>query len=193
MKEVAEVPRVDQVYGIRHKVLVEGLGIRRVSREMRVRRNTVRRYLTVPEPVRRACKARERPVADAVSFLDGDVKAFEHFGAVPQRLIYDNLSAAVRRMMLPERALTARFAALANHYLFERCIARPGTGYDKGEVESRGKAIRLQELAPIPARKSLREIGEKLLARLDDAGQHRRHSALDSRSPVDYEREKHAA
>lgn len=58
--------RVDQVCVIRHKVLVEGLGIRRVAREMGVSRNTVRRYLTVPEPERRVSKARERPVLDAV-------------------------------------------------------------------------------------------------------------------------------
>ena len=34
---------------------------------------------------------------DKVSFLDGHVRAFEHFGGVPQRTIYDNLSAAVTR------------------------------------------------------------------------------------------------
>jgi transposase len=275
---------MDQVYVIRHKVLVEGLGIRRVAREMGVSRNTVRRYLTVPEPVRRVSKARERPVlegvasqleelveqwaprttakqritaarlhreivargekvgltlvqdwlrerrrrqsetyvplvhrvgdeaqvdffdvtvevngerrrawmfvmrlmysgrdfawiyewADQVSFLDGHVKAFEHFGAVPHRLIYDNLSSAVRRVVLPERELTVRFVALASHYLFEPCFTRPGTGHDKGGVESRGKGIRLQELVPIPSGESLRAISEKLLTRLEQVSRQRR-------------------
>jgi len=42
--------RMDQVYVIRHKVLVEGLSIRAVARQMRVSRNTVRKYLGKSEP-----------------------------------------------------------------------------------------------------------------------------------------------
>lgn len=275
--------KVSQVYVIRHKVLVEGLGIRRVAREMGVSRNTVRRYLEVAEPERKRSRVRKRRVydeiasvleglvedwskrttgkqritaarlhrelitgkhqagltvvqdwwreyrrqrtetfvplvhrpgdeaqvdffdvsveiegerrrawmfvmrlmysgrdfawlyewADQVCFLDGHVRAFEHFGEVPQRLIYDNLSAAVRRMVLPERQLTARFQSLASHYLFEPCFARPRTGHDKGGVESRGKGIRLQELVPIPSGPSLQAISASLMSRLDGA-QHER-------------------
>ena len=43
---------MDQVHVIRHKVLVEGLSIRSVARQMRVSRNTVRKYLKVSVPVR---------------------------------------------------------------------------------------------------------------------------------------------
>lgn len=32
-----------------------------------------------------------------------------------------------------ERKLTARFEALADHYVFEPCFARPRTGHDKGD------------------------------------------------------------
>jgi hypothetical protein len=32
----------------------------------------------------------------AICFLDGHVRAFAHFGAVPHRLVYDNLRVAVR-------------------------------------------------------------------------------------------------
>src|SRR5690606_34902910 len=35
---------------------------------------------------------------DQVSFLDGHVRAFAHFGAVPQRIAYDNLKPAVARV-----------------------------------------------------------------------------------------------
>jgi transposase len=50
---------------------------------------------------------------DQVSFLDGHVRAFAHFGGVPARLAYDNLKPAVVRILVGgERALTARFAAL---------------------------------------------------------------------------------
>ena len=37
------------------------------------------------------------PRQDQVSFLDGHVRAFAHFGAVPPRVAYDNLRAAVVR------------------------------------------------------------------------------------------------
>jgi transposase len=105
---------------------------------------------------------------DQVSFLDGHVRAFAQFGGVPARLAYDNLKAAVVRILVGgERALTARFAALASHYLFEPCFCRPGEGHDKGGVEAHGQAVRRQALVPIPAGPSLAVINAALLARLD--------------------------
>src|SRR5581483_6107461 len=65
------------------------------------------------------------------------------------------------------RALTARFAALASHYLFEPCFCRPGEGHDKGGVEARGQAVRQQALVPIPNGPTLEAINAALLARLD--------------------------
>src|SRR5829696_3944577 len=105
---------------------------------------------------------------DQVSFLDGHVRAFAHFGGVPARLAYDNLKAAVVRILVGgARTLTPRFTALASHYLFEPCFCRPGEGHDKGGVESRGKAVRLQALVPIPSAATLTAINEALLARMD--------------------------
>jgi hypothetical protein len=54
--------RMDQVHVVLHKVLVEGVGIRRVAREMGISRNTVRRYLVIPEPRRVESAPRARPV-----------------------------------------------------------------------------------------------------------------------------------
>ena len=88
---------------------------------------------------------------DQISFLDGHVRAFAHFDGVPARVAYDNLRAAVVRILVGgARTLTPRFAALASHYLLEACFCRPGEGHDKGGVESRGKAVRQQALVPIP-------------------------------------------
>ncbi|HKO50622.1 MAG TPA: IS21 family transposase [Polyangiaceae bacterium] len=105
---------------------------------------------------------------DQTSFLDGHVRAFEHFGCVPQRIAYDNLKAAVTKLLVgSERQLSMRFEALCSHYLFEACFCRPRTGHDKGGVESRGKAIRWQHLVPIPRANELDEMRAELLARLD--------------------------
>jgi hypothetical protein len=73
----------------------------------------------------------------------------------------------VRILVGGERALTARFAALASHYLLEPCFCRPGEGHDKGGVEARGKALRRQVLVPIPSAPTLAAINEALLARMD--------------------------
>lgn len=108
------------------------------------------------------------PRQDQTCFLDGHVRAFAHLGAVPHRLAYDNLKAAVRKMLVgSERELQARFLALTTHYLFEASFARPRTGHDKGGVEARGKGIRWQELVPIPSGDDLATISADLLARLD--------------------------
>jgi len=105
---------------------------------------------------------------DQVSFLDGHVRAFAHFGAVPHRIAYDNLRPAVSRILVgAERELTLRFAALSSHYLLEPSFCRPATGHDKGGVEARGKGIRWQHLVPIPSGESLAVISGELLGRLD--------------------------
>jgi transposase len=277
--------RMDQVYVIRHKVLVEKRSVRSVARELGVSRNTVRRYVEGAQPCVRAPVARSSPVKEAlwprveailteapkwtggkqrltsvrlhelllaeghhigertvremvaewkrrraevfvplvykpgdlgevdffevlvdvggarrkawmfvmrlmysgrdfawlyprqdqVAFLDGHVRAFEHFGFVPHRLAYDNLKAAVARHLVgSERELQARFLALATHCLFEASFARPRTGHDKGGVEARGKGIRWQHLVPIPAGPDLRAISTALVERLDAQAQSKR-------------------
>src|SRR5437870_6803961 len=257
--------RMEEVGTIRHLVLAEGWTIRRVARELRVSRNTIRRYLAGAEPGRRKQVVRVRPVLgrvqarldallaeapqwtqgkqrltatrlhrllveeghavgatlvkayvaewkrrrqevfiplvyepgdlgeidffevwvdvagvrqkawlfvlrlmasgrdfgwlyprqDQVCFLDGHVRAFAHLGGVPRRLLYDNLRPAVARVLVgAARVLTARMQALVAHYAFEPCFARPGTGHDKGGVESRGRAIRWQVRSVRPADES---------------------------------------
>ncbi|MEM7582462.1 MAG: IS21 family transposase, partial [Acidobacteriota bacterium] len=101
---------------------------------------------------------------DQVSFLDGHVRAFAEFGGVPRRLVYDNLSAAVKRRVGLEIELSDRFKALVSHYLYEACFARPGEGHDKGGVEARGRGIRLQHMTPVPEGESLDAISETLRA-----------------------------
>jgi len=100
---------------------------------------------------------------DQLSFLDGHVRAAAHFGGLPQRIVYDNLTAAVKRRVGLAPELTERFKALVSHYLFEPCFARPGEGHDKGSVEARGKGLRLQHLTPVPRGNSLSEISTALL------------------------------
>ncbi len=65
--------RLDQVHVIRHKVLVEGRSRRSVAREMRVSRNTVRRYLKLSVPKRVEKESRARPVLERVEERLGEL------------------------------------------------------------------------------------------------------------------------
>jgi transposase len=47
---------------------------------------------------------------DQLALLDAHVRAFAYFGGVPQRIAYDNLTSAVRKIVGAERVLTERFA-----------------------------------------------------------------------------------
>src|SRR5215204_4755066 len=107
---------------------------------------------------------------DQLSFLDAHVRAFSYLGGVPRRIVYDNLTAAVKKVARrSERELTERFTALVSHYLFEPCFTRLGEGHDKGGVEARGKGIRLAHLTPIPRGETLSEISEVLLREVEIA------------------------
>jgi transposase len=115
---------------------------------------------------------------DQPAFLDGHVRAFQYLGGVARRCVYDNLGLAVRKIVGARRELTGRFLALVSHYLFEPDFTRIGEGHDKGGVESRGKAIRLQHLTPIPCGDSLEGISRKLLTNLEAAFETRSASTI---------------
>ena len=110
---------------------------------------------------------------DQLSFLDGHVRAAARFNGLPQRVVYDNLSPAVRRRVGLAPELTGRFQALVSHYLFEPCFTRVGEGHDKGSVEARGKGLRLQHLTPVPRGQSLAEMSSALLSEVEAAWRER--------------------
>jgi len=110
---------------------------------------------------------------DQLSFLDGHVRAAARFNGLPHRIVYDNLSPAVKRRVGLAPELTQRFKVLVSHYLFEPCFTRIGEGHDKGSVEARGKGLRLQHLTPIPRGKSLTEMSAALLSQVEAAWRER--------------------
>ncbi len=79
--------RMDKVYVIRHKVMVEGRSIRSVARELGISRNTVNRYLRQSEPVRKESTPRSRPVIDKVApRIDEILEEWKHRVTPKQRL-----------------------------------------------------------------------------------------------------------
>lgn len=100
-------------------------------------------------------------------FLDGHVRAFEHFGGVPATVRYDNLKAAVVRVMRGrDRTESERFVALRSHYGFESFYCRPGIegSHEKGGVEGEIGRFRRRWLVPVPRVASMAELNEYLAA-----------------------------
>jgi len=120
-------------------------------------------------------------------FLDGHVRAFEHFGGIPERIRYDNLKAAVVRVLKGrDRVESDRFTALRSHYGFESFFCRPGIvgAHEKGGVEGEIGRFRRRALVPVPRVESMDELNELLdaIAVRDD----RRHIASRHQSVADH-------
>jgi transposase len=101
------------------------------------------------------------------AFLEGHVLAFEHFGAVPGRIRYDNLKPAVVRVLKGrDRAESERFIALRSHYGFDSFFCRPGIegAHEKGGVEGEIGRFRRGHLVPVPNVASLAELNALIAA-----------------------------
>lgn len=75
--------------------------------------------------------------ARMASFLHGHVEAFEAFGGLPRRLLYDNLKSAVVARRGKAVTFNPTLLALAAHYAFEPTAAWPRRPEEKGRVERR--------------------------------------------------------
>jgi transposase len=100
-------------------------------------------------------------------FLDGHVRAFGHYGGVPKRIRYDNLKAAVERVLKGrDRIESDRFMALRSHYGFDSFFCQPGLkgSHEKGGVEGEVGRFRRRHLVPVPKVDSMVELNELLAA-----------------------------
>ena len=101
-------------------------------------------------------------------FLDGHVRAFEHFGGVPSlRIRYDNLKPAVVRVLRGrDRQETERFIALRSHYGFDSFFCIPGKdgAHEKGGVEGEVGRFRRRNLVPVPRVSSVEELNDLVAA-----------------------------
>ena len=121
--------------------------------------------------LRLSCSGRAFHVAFATqaqeAFLEGHVLAFEHLGAVPARVRYDNLKPAVARVLKGrDRAESERFTALRSHYVFDSFFCIPGQqgAHEKGGVEGEIGRFRRRHLVPVPSVASLAELNQRIAA-----------------------------
>src|ERR1035441_9131954 len=120
-------------------------------------------YLAFDLPHSDDCFVVAFPAETTEAFLEGHVRAFTYFGGVPTRILYDNATLAVARMLDDgERLKTRAFSELQSHYLFAEKFGRPAKGNDKGKVEGLVGYSRRNFMVPIPRVSSWDELNAHL-------------------------------
>lgn len=105
------------------------------------------------------------PAQRQEAFFEGHVQAFHYFQGVPGRISYDNLKAAVLRILEGRnRQEQEKFIVFRSHYLFESHFCTPGQGHEKGGVEHGVGFGRRNFLVPLPNVASFAELNVLLLA-----------------------------
>jgi len=103
--------------------------------------------------------------ATQLAFLEAHELAFAYFGGVFRRLRYDNLGAAVKRVLRgSRREETQRFIAFRSHWRYEAEFCTPGEGHEKGGVEGEVGSFRRNHWVPVPQAPDLADLNAQLLA-----------------------------
>lgn len=90
-------------------------------------------------------------------------RAFEYFGGVPRRIIYDNDRVLVASIIgAHRRQLTHGFLQLKSHYLFDTHFCGVRRANEKGVVEGMVKYARLNFLVPVPEVRELEALNVHL-------------------------------
>jgi transposase len=91
------------------------------------------------------------PAENTESFCDAHACAFIFFNGVPKRILYDNTTIAVKKILDDKtRVETKGFTALKSHYLFESAFANVARGNEKGGVENLVGYVRRNFMVPKP-------------------------------------------
>src|SRR3989449_9234017 len=103
------------------------------------------------------------PRATEQAFLEAHELAFAYFGGVFQRLRYDNLGSAVKKILRGyQRQETERFVAFRSHWGYQAEFCNPARGNEKGGVEGEGGFFRRNHLTPVPEARDYAQLNELL-------------------------------
>ena len=108
------------------------------------------------------------------AFLDGHIQAFAFFGGIFRILIYDNLTAAVQKVLRGKgRVEQEEFIKFHAYYSFTPRFCNPASAHEKGGVEGLVGYVRRNYLVPIPVAESFEDLNDKLLSECLAYGDHR--------------------
>jgi hypothetical protein len=140
----------------------------------RKQRHTAHRIWARMQQERPECKIAERTVREYVHdrkialglnvFLEAHELAFAYFGGVFRKLRYDNLTAAVKKILRGHRREeTARFVAFRSHWRFEAEFCTPAEPHEKGGIEGEAGYFRRNHWVPVPEAADLVDMNRQLL------------------------------
>jgi transposase len=103
------------------------------------------------------------------AFLEGHELAFAYFSGVFRKLVYDNLTSAVKKILRGhQREQTARFVAFRSHWRFESEFCNPAEAHEKGGIEGEVGYFRRNHWVPVPEAEDLAALNRQLLAGCHD-------------------------
>ena len=99
------------------------------------------------------------------AFLEAHEYAFSFFGGVFRLLRYDNLKAAVKKIVRGlRREETTRFIAFRSHWRFQSEFCTPYEAHEKGGIEGEAGYFRRNHWVPLPKARDLADLNAQLLA-----------------------------
>lgn len=120
------------------------------------------------------------PAENQECFLEGLKILFRKVGGVPQRIWFDNLSAAVIEIKKDgERKLTEAFMRFVSHYRFEPIFCNPSRGNEKGNVENKCGYGKRNWCVPVPVFENQNHLANQL-EKLAESDMERTHYARES-------------
>lgn len=83
-------------------------------------------------------------------FLEGLNRAFQFFGGIPRKIVFDNLKQAVKEIKPNgERVLQDAFLKFKAYYGFDAVFCNPASGHEKGMIENLVKYTRNNYFIPV--------------------------------------------
>lgn len=99
------------------------------------------------------------------AFLEAHEHAFQYFAGVFRILRYDNLKAAVKKILRGfRREETVRFIAFRSHWRFQSEFCTPEEPHEKGGIEGEAGYFRRNHWVPVPKARDLADLNAQLLA-----------------------------
>lgn len=108
------------------------------------------KYFVATLPYSNVYFAKAYPAERLECLMDGLNEAFRYLGGVPERVVFDNTSLAVRKVLAGrDRDLTMGFDAFRGAYPFVAEFCAPAKGWEKGSVEGGVKYVRSNVFRPM--------------------------------------------
>jgi transposase len=122
-------------------------------------------FFVMQLPFSDAVFAKAYPCENTEAFADGHQAAFSFFEGVPLRILYDNTTIAVKKILKDgRREQTTGFIELRSHFLFEEAFATVARGNEKGGVENLVGFVRRNFMVPLPNFESFEALNDHLAA-----------------------------